>query len=140
MYCFYAIFIFFFVCLPQAKANHRNGKYTVQVYDGLPNGTPTPKLRVHCYSGDDDIGYHDLSSDQDLTWSFKFNQSPFSGTLFACHFWWGNKDKSFEVFNDYDNCVMGSFIPKTNFCKWIPKEDGIYLGDDKGNSYKYVEW
>ncbi|CAN4090857.1 unnamed protein product [Withania somnifera] len=129
--------IFFFFCFPQAKGGHFD-EYTVVVYNGLP--WDSPKLMIHCYSADDDLGFHVLSPYENFSWKFKFNQWLWARTRFTCHFWWGKKYKKFVVFNDYDNCLMGSPLPKTNYCQWTPQEDGIYLTSYSGVSYRYVEW
>ncbi|KAI5649947.1 hypothetical protein M9H77_35952 [Catharanthus roseus] len=71
----------------------------------------------------DDLRFHDLLVHQEFNWSFNMN---FQGTtLFFCHFWWANKDKSFEVFNR----DIGTNYCSTN-CYWFVKEDGFYFIDD----------
>lgn len=80
-------------------------------------------MRIHSASGDDDLRFHDLLVHQEFNWSFNMN---FQGTtLFFCHFWWANKDKSFEVFNR----DIGTNYCSTN-CYWFVKEDGFYFIDD----------
>ncbi|PIN24458.1 hypothetical protein CDL12_02809 [Handroanthus impetiginosus] len=97
-------------------------KYEVHIVNSLPQNSPT--LRLHCASGNDDLGYHDLLVNQDFQWSFcdKF----FGGTLFFCHLWWGSKNKGFEVFNTHWEGRCRNYI-----CDWVAKSDGIYFNREK---------
>lgn len=130
--------IFFFFCFPQAKGNHRWNTYTVVIYNGLP--FDSPKLSIHCYSADDDLGYHDLAAYENFSWKFKFNQWLWARTRFHCQFWWDKKSKSFVVFNDYDHCILYSPIPTTNYCQWTVQEDGFWLTNYRGDTYRVFEW
>ncbi|KAI5655989.1 hypothetical protein M9H77_24782 [Catharanthus roseus] len=108
-------------------------KYTVHVISNLPSNRYP--LRIHCASGDDDLGYHNLSVNQDFNWSFRMN---FRGTtLFFCHFWWKNEDKAFEVFN-HDISINTC---RSN-CYWLVRDDGFYFTDDIDNvaPEKYADW
>ncbi|PIN24457.1 hypothetical protein CDL12_02808 [Handroanthus impetiginosus] len=97
-------------------------KYEVHVVNSLPQNSAM--LRLHCASGNDDLGYHDLSVNQDFQWSFctRF----FGTTLFFCHLWWGSKNKEFEVFNTDWQERCGNDI-----CDWAAKSDGIYFNGEK---------
>ncbi|KAI5678833.1 hypothetical protein M9H77_09783 [Catharanthus roseus] len=107
-------------------------KYTVHVINNLPSNQFL--LKIHCASGDDDLGFHDLSVNQDFNWTF--NMNIFGTTLFFCHFWWSNKDKAFEVFN-HD---IGTKNCATN-CYWLVREDGFYFTDDINNGpQKWQTW
>ncbi|KAG9144138.1 hypothetical protein Leryth_013785 [Lithospermum erythrorhizon] len=85
-----------------------------------------PPITFHCYSKDDELGTHTSVANQDFSWHFK--PSFWENTMFACHFWWNGKDKSFEVYNrglvDYHCNTV------TDACHWIVQSDGFYLGSD----------
>lgn len=107
-------------------------EFDVYVVNDLPNGSI---LRVHCASGDDELGYHNLAVHQNL--NFTFCMIPWT-TLFFCHLWWGNKNKAFEVFN-------AKWVPKIwcthHECYWVAKEDGIYFsGSYQGELKKKYDW
>ncbi|KAL7175052.1 hypothetical protein ACSBR2_028788 [Camellia fascicularis] len=59
----------------------------VHVISNVPN-----PLRVRCQSKDNDFGMHTLNNGQDFFWRFRPRH-----TLFFCHFYWGSKDKMFDV-------------------------------------------
>lgn len=94
-------------------------KHRVHVLSNLP--PDSEPLKIHCASGDDDLGIHILYPNQDYTWKFCLNFIP--NTLFFCHLWWGSKDRAFEVFREKLNKV-----PKDQSW-WIAKSDGIYFSD-----------
>ncbi|KAK4732859.1 hypothetical protein R3W88_025847 [Solanum pinnatisectum] len=129
--------IFLFFCFPQAKGSR---KYTICVYNSLPVESPD-KLRVHCFSKDDDIGFHVLSPYEDINWSFQINHWIFARTTFFCSFWWGKKAQAFIVFDDENICISDSQLPQaTDYCQWTAQEDGIYLSGEQGYGYKYSSW
>lgn len=100
--------------------------FTVYVANKLPpNSDP---LRIHCASRNNDLGYHNLTTNQDFHWSFC--TSAFGRTLFFCHLWWGMKGVSFDVFKD-------SWAKRCSGdeCYWTVKDDGIYL-----SGYKRHDW
>ncbi|KAK4489713.1 hypothetical protein RD792_000347 [Penstemon davidsonii] len=85
-------------------------------------------LRLHCASGDDDLGFHTTPVNFDFKWHFCDNF--WGNTLFFCHLWWGSKNISFDVFKssmDYD-CGPD--------CYWEVKSDGIYFSV---NPTEYLE-
>lgn len=99
--------------------------YEVHVFNELQAHTKygpnsSLPLRVHCASGDDDIGYHTLPTHGDLHWGFCDNY--WETTLFFCHLWWGNTvQKAFDVFN-FDikqDC--------NTTCNWVARHEGIYF-------------
>ncbi|KAL8048880.1 hypothetical protein ABFX02_07G095900 [Erythranthe guttata] len=91
-------------------------KYRVHVVNRLPN----PPMRLHCASGDNDLGYHSTPTNYDFNWSFCVNY--FSTTVFFCTVEWTNKRASFDVFNSklVEGCSDGS-------CYFEVKEDAIYF-------------
>ncbi|KAM3198836.1 hypothetical protein P3L10_034425 [Capsicum annuum] len=139
------IFLLFLITpldLSMAKHCAFSSRYTVHIINKLRSHSPN--LKIHCASKDDDLGYHTLSINQDFNWSFC--ESIFSRTLFFCHFWWGSKEKAFDVFNDAHTCVKGSGnINILTVCKWEVRSDGFYLEEysSKNNTYymyHYLEW
>ncbi|KAM3358839.1 hypothetical protein P3S68_021772 [Capsicum galapagoense] len=97
----------------------------VHVLNALP-GTSS-KLKIHCASKDDDLGYNYPPIGAD----FHFKFCAIKYTLFFCHFWSGTKDLVFDVFNDLDYCVhdgQGYVKEYTAECQWKVQVDGIYLG------------
>lgn len=115
---------------------------TVHVLNELP--ATSPKLDVHCASGDDDLGHHLSAAGSEFNWKFCANRD----TLFFCHFWWGaNNNQVFDVFNDLHYCVHDGqgYVPEyTGDCMWKVKADGFYLGhlNSDGNIIytKYRDW
>ncbi|XP_060180869.1 S-protein homolog 5-like [Lycium barbarum] len=117
-------------------------EHHVHVLNELP--IHSPKLKLHCASGDDDLGDHWLDVGTDFDWEFCANPS----TLFFCHFWWGEKNQVFDVFNDLHYCVHDGkgYVPEfTTKCHWKVQADGFYLGylnQDAGKILytKYRDW
>lgn len=98
--------------------------YEVHVINDLPSNTRAPNsslpLRLHCASGDDDLGYHNLPTHGDYHWGFCDNY--WETTLFFCHLWWGNTiQRAFDVFN-FDTKQYCNLT-----CNWIAKHDAIYF-------------
>ncbi|KAI8537897.1 hypothetical protein RHMOL_Rhmol09G0059700 [Rhododendron molle] len=113
-----------------SNADGATDQYIVSIVSVVPNN-PKP-LRIHCRSGDDDLGYHDLKTGEDFHWSFRLNF--FSTTRFYCHFWWDSKDKSFDVFYYYtvaDKCQKQR--PFT--CYWIVRPEGFYLSNGNATCF-----
>lgn len=118
--------------LLEAKYCFFTREYIVYIFDELPPGSGA--LRLHCASGDDDLGFHTLYSSQDFSW--KFCEGFLKNTLFFCHFWWGSKNLAFEVFNlkRYEERPDGLMI-------WSARKDGIYLQPKKdGSLEKMYSW
>ncbi|KAG6382810.1 hypothetical protein SASPL_157481 [Salvia splendens] len=83
----------------------------------------SPPLNVHCFSGDDDLGYHDLT--QNAEYHFDFCEKPFA-TMFACHFKWNGKDKSFHV---YDAAHGGYILCNNGICYYSVASDGFHFSN-----------
>ncbi|KAL7109688.1 hypothetical protein ACP275_06G190400 [Erythranthe tilingii] len=94
-------------------------KRTVHIVSNLPINSS--KLKVHCWSKDDELGYHLLDTAQEFKWSFC--GSFWGDTLFACHFWWGSKDRALDVF------VQEPIDFGTPSLYWVPQSDGIYFAN-----------
>ncbi|KAI3474342.1 hypothetical protein Pfo_029174 [Paulownia fortunei] len=93
-------------------------KYNVYVANNL--GLNSQPLVVHCASKDDDLGNHTLAIRQSFNWNFC--ESYFERTLFFCHFWWGSKNKQFNVFSSNHKKDCYNFA-----CYWEARVDGIYF-------------
>lgn len=94
-------------------------KYEVYVVNNLP--TNTPPLRLRCQSKNNDLGYHNLTTNGNFNFHFC---EKLDITLFFCHLWWKNKEISFDVF---DSKWRGHPCDKNGVCYWAAKEDGIYF-------------
>ncbi|CAA0816523.1 Plant self-incompatibility protein S1 family [Striga hermonthica] len=111
------LLILFLLSCVGARACFLDRPVTVTVTDSLPQDSPS--LRLHCASGDNDLGYHTLTNGQ----NFHFKFCAFETTLFFCHLWWNGKDLAFDVFKNNSNRDK---CPHRH-CNWEAKADGIYL-------------
>ncbi|CAN4120688.1 unnamed protein product [Withania somnifera] len=115
--------------------------YSVHILNNLPKDSKDA-LEIHCASGDNDLGHKFPPVGSDFNWGF----CGLSNTLFFCHFWWGNYNQVFDVFNDLTHCVHDAFnfIPSgITKCIWQVNFDGIYLGfldGDQLHLQRYREW
>lgn len=103
--------------------------FEVYIRNGLPQSSPNP-LTIHCYSKDDDLGFHTLKPSQFFKWDFSMNL--FSTTLYSCSFVWGSKKISFEVFNAYLTPKCENTLPAFySTCTWRVTESAFYLDEVK---------
>lgn len=114
--------------------------FHVQVVNNIdPTRFPFNSIKVHCASKDNDLGFHDLSPNNQFEWKFK--EKYFANTLYFCHFWWGLNEKAFEVFNVFHGCIRDSPLnSRTLLCKWTVTDKGFFLEDDTGNRYNPYTW
>ncbi|WMV48181.1 hypothetical protein MTR67_041566 [Solanum verrucosum] len=105
----------------------------------------TVRLKIHCASADDDLGYNFVDVGKDFNWEFCATER----TLFFCHFWWGAyNSKVFDVYNDLHYCVHdgeGYVEDFTKKCFYKVQIDGFYLGYYSKNDgqilyKKYRDW
>ncbi|KAG5527724.1 hypothetical protein RHGRI_028609 [Rhododendron griersonianum] len=68
-------------------------KVTVHIISAVSN-QPTP-LIAHCRTRDDDFGNHTLYKSQEFVW--RFVPDFFGRTVYFCHFYWGSKQRVFDV-------------------------------------------
>ncbi|OIT24854.1 hypothetical protein A4A49_55509 [Nicotiana attenuata] len=118
--------LIFLLNLILAKSFGISSRYNVYITSNLPNNTQP--LTVHCQSGDDDLGYKVLHPNEEFSFSFR-RKVLIGSTLYFCHFWWENKDKSFEVFNNHiaeKDC--GNVNGDLDECYWRVQADGFYFG------------
>ncbi|KAK4356839.1 hypothetical protein RND71_022449 [Anisodus tanguticus] len=127
--------------IPKLTNRGKQSLMLVHILNNLPENSP--QLQLHCASKDNDFGnaYPPLRTD------YKWEFCGWYRTLYFCHFWWGDKDTAFDVFNEMNYCVHDgySFIPQgTKRCIWNVKADGIYMGyeDQSGQTIykKYRDW
>ncbi|KAM7466301.1 hypothetical protein LguiB_013863 [Lonicera macranthoides] len=112
-------------------------KTEVHIVNGLPVNTWW--LVFRCQSKDDDLGYQKLLVGQEYYWKFRVNL--FGTTLFFCHFYWGDKDKVFDVFKASthipDCSPVDEDIPR---CYWLVKDDGFYFSNKMGDPADSFDW
>lgn len=94
---------------------------TIEIINSLPDNTDP--LKVRCQSKDDDLGYHTLLKDQGFL--FKFSPNFIGTTLYFCHFYWGNLDKSFDVYDSHRQCYCEDC--ETDICYYRALADGFYF-------------
>ncbi|EYU39662.1 hypothetical protein MIMGU_mgv1a023453mg, partial [Erythranthe guttata] len=85
------------------------------------NKMPLPRMKVHCASADNDLGYHYAEPDYDLNW--KFCENITGNTLYFCTLRWRNKEVSFNAFTSHlknDPCSKG-------ICRFEARIKGIYF-------------
>ncbi|KAK4717064.1 hypothetical protein R3W88_015402 [Solanum pinnatisectum] len=134
---FFILFITLYIfTICQAVVNDNGFQYEVHVIDALPNNNIP--LKFHCFSGDDDLGFHYPKVGDDF--HFKFRMNIVESTRFSCRFWWDNKEKAFDVFNRIliINHCSGDF--PTRFCYWKVQNDGFYVGPQLDQMEKMYDW
>ncbi|KAI5650392.1 hypothetical protein M9H77_36397 [Catharanthus roseus] len=107
------IFLLLFACFAQ----HSKVFAILESYDGyIANNLPdnSQALKIHIFSGDDDLGFHNLKVNEFFTWQFQMNF--FGNTKFYGHFWWGNKERGFAVFDKHLAPKCGDH--DVNACWW----------------------
>lgn len=114
---------------------HGGLESTIHLINELPQQSDI--FRCHCFSKDDDLGFHDVSGASPFQWSFKEN---FWGTtLYSCHFWWASKDAAFEVYGGAIHPTK-RYYPGEYF--YYVRSDAFYLSRE-GNpttARKVVTW
>ncbi|KAI5648333.1 hypothetical protein M9H77_34338 [Catharanthus roseus] len=132
--------VLLFACFSQCTQAQFN-QYDAYIVNGLPDNSQN--FRAHIFSGDDDLGYHDLKVNEKFRWHFRM--SYFGNTKFYAHFWWGNnKERSFAVFDKHLAPICGEVGNATiNICWWLVKKDGFYLAnkiDPAPGDLKKMNW
>ncbi|GKV23318.1 hypothetical protein SLE2022_241330 [Rubroshorea leprosula] len=82
---------------------------------------PGEKLKVHCKSGDKDIGVMEVEYGQ--VYKFQFNVNIWGTTLYYCYVFWKDKGVSFDAYRhsrDAKKCFV---------CNWSFSLDGAYWWD-----------
>ncbi|KAE8698834.1 putative Leucine-rich repeat receptor-like protein kinase family protein [Hibiscus syriacus] len=113
--------------------------YHIHIVNDLPNDMPpgVPPLKIHCKSGDRDIGEMPMFPHDDYQFDTKVDW--FATTLFFCSVdWLEGKQQSFDAFvarRDEHRCRKYH-----NSCLWSVREDGIYFSDDNLNWFNTYPW
>ncbi|KAK8704846.1 hypothetical protein V6N13_048458 [Hibiscus sabdariffa] len=112
--------------------------YHIHITSDVPSDLPPgiPSLRVHCKSGDRDIGEKELFQHEDYTWDTKIDL--FRTTLFFCNIWWEGKQQTivaFKALRDEHRCRKHH-----NSCLWSVRDDGIYFSNDNSYWYNAYPW
>ncbi|KAK1436191.1 hypothetical protein QVD17_01969 [Tagetes erecta] len=99
-------------------------------------------LRLHCKSGDDDLG--DVWRNAGEEFSISFCLNIWKTTLYFCHFYWESKQKVFDVYamergNDPDYCYTSQFFGQVE-CRWMVKDDGFYIARYPGPGQTSLTW
>ncbi|KAK4730592.1 hypothetical protein R3W88_023580 [Solanum pinnatisectum] len=118
--------LIFLLNLIFARSFGISSRFNVYITNNLPNDTNP--LTLHCKSGDDDLGQRVLHKNEEYSFSFR-RKIIIGSTLYFCHFWWEQKDKSIDVFNNHiaeKDC--GRVNPDLMECYWKVQEDGFYFG------------
>lgn len=102
---------------------HQTNAITVHIVDGIAKNDP--QLIFRCKSHKDDLGTHHPKFNDDFHFSFK--KDFFFETVFFCHFWWGKKNISFEVYRETGACGHETGGSNKGICYWLVKEDGFYF-------------
>lgn len=128
----------FFLLLVILANHHVAGKDNeVRIIDRVPNQPSL--LRVRCQSKNDDLGLRTLYQGQSFNWFF--NPRGFiDNTLFFCHFYWGSKQK---IFNVYDKNIEKDYcdhVYDKTYCYWEARPDGFYVNSDSTPWIKITDW
>ncbi|KAL7104498.1 hypothetical protein ACP275_08G248800 [Erythranthe tilingii] len=109
--------------------------YDVQIVNQLPTS-----LKMHCvHSDEEDYGMSSLPREEVFRRTFCMN---FWGTTkIKCHFWWGSKQMSFNVFTKkLADDISKNFETddETKLCIWLVNEDGFYAPGGASPYKRYI--
>ncbi|CAK9329254.1 unnamed protein product [Citrullus colocynthis] len=79
------------------------------------------QLTVHCKSGDDDLGVHQLP--HLISYAFTFRPNFWGSTLFYCTFQWPGWTHYFDIYKDSRDRTRCN----ETLCLWIVGEEGICM-------------
>ncbi|CAH2038218.1 unnamed protein product [Thlaspi arvense] len=114
-----SIFIFAFaLCMIISDVEGR--RTTILIRNGLAY---KKWLKVHCASGDDDMGVHYLKPGSPKDYDFSFDDSIMRNTLFWCTL---SKGPDYKVSKRFDAYVQNSGKPHGGSYNYVAKDDGIY--------------
>lgn len=134
-FIFFTTFLSIIVAIT-AKGCWTNG-WTINVANEINNKGP---IQVHCKSKDDDIGMKSLGYHQSIDWKFCENViSP--STVYFCHFYMGNQEQRFDVFNDTHRSLCLEKDKKKDYwrCTWLVRPDGFHVVDRKDGGETIVK-
>lgn len=81
-------------------------------------------LKVHCWSGEDDLGDRPLYKGQDYNWRFHDNVITF--TVFNCSFSWGAKHNAFVAYDSAWKDICSTSARPCHQTYWSVRDDGFY--------------
>ena len=87
------------------------------------------QLTVHCKSGDDDLGIHQMPFLGGYAFSFRPNF--WGSTLFYCTFQWSGFSHYFDIYKDHRDREQCN----NTLCLWIVGEQGICMFNYKAKRY-----
>ena len=96
----------------------QNPLVTVNITNAL---THKDQLTVHCKSGDDDLGVHQLS--HLASYAFNFRPNFWGTTLFYCNFQWTGFSHYFDIYKDIRDREKCNYT----LCLWIVGEQGVCM-------------
>jgi hypothetical protein len=82
-------------------------------------------IRLHCHSGNNDLGEHELLPGGKYGWGFSPNY--FKNTLYWCRFGWGSHTPILDVWKDEG--VLGQRTRPCTHCEWHVRPDGFYRSE-----------
>ncbi|KAK9676828.1 hypothetical protein RND81_11G104200 [Saponaria officinalis] len=116
------------IILLPAHANISLEPFDITVSNGLKPGQAP--VVVHCKSKNNDLGSKPLNRPGDIyAWHFTVNY--FASTLYFCHFYWNDKDISFDTFN----FGIGLKCENSGKVYWDVREDGFYSSCEAGRNW-----
>lgn len=100
-------------------------KFQVHVINKLPSDSP--QLRIHCASGDNDLGYHCPAINEDFNWSFC--EAFFDNTLFFCHCRTAFHDWKFILLNNSYRSFFNLYNCIHHWCNKLLHKLTYYIND-----------
>ncbi|KAL5757216.1 hypothetical protein ACOSQ2_021962 [Xanthoceras sorbifolium] len=86
---------------------------------------PGETMRIHCKSGNVDLGEHSLSNDESFEFSFTISW----WTMYRCNLYWDN-DRRYEEIHVFDVSRQDHEFCRPK-CGWKIKQDGAYCFRDR---------
>ncbi|KAJ9558711.1 hypothetical protein OSB04_013325 [Centaurea solstitialis] len=122
---FFKSFLCIIIAVVEAGGCILSTGYAINVVNQIDG--PDDKIRVRCKSKDDDIGDKTIGFQQSVDWHFCENVFGPS-TLFFCHFYMGNRQQVFDVFNkSVKPQCHEKHKPEHWRCTWLVRRDGFYI-------------
>ncbi|PRQ28109.1 putative plant self-incompatibility S1 [Rosa chinensis] len=106
---FKTVLLLMFLTMLKAKTH-------VRIINNLPDDM---QLHIHCQSGDDDLGFHELSNLSSFEFSFKPNW--IGSTRFFCFMAWLSNGHYFDI---YEYRRDGTCLWTEHTCKWHVTPNG----------------
>ncbi|KAL1201465.1 putative S-protein1 [Cardamine amara subsp. amara] len=120
------------LCIGLSNAFHMLGQSKVVLSNQLEHNK---LLKVHCRSGDDDLGEQIVKLGEE--YEFTFGDNIWGTTRFSCQMDQGPNFRHHQDFVAYETS-WSKALEAT--CQWIAREDGIYFSQDGNPPTKKYEW